>query len=113
MSSKWIKKGDKVLVTAGNDKGLIGEVLARKEGRIIVQGVNVRKKHVKKREQSPGGEIASIERPIHISNVALCDADGTKIKLKTRLTTTGKELFYLKEGKETDFRTIKKSGKEG
>jgi large subunit ribosomal protein L24 len=70
MASKWIKKGDKVLIIAGNDKGKVGEVLARQKQRVIIQGVNVRKKHVRTKEKKP--EIASIEMPIHISNVSLC-----------------------------------------
>lgn len=78
--SKWIRKGDRVLVIAGNDKGKSGEVLSRGEERIIVQGINVRKKHLKRTQETQGGRIVEMEVPIHISNVCLCDKDGKKLK---------------------------------
>ena len=76
--SKWIRKGDRVLVIAGNDKGKSGEVLTRGEERIIVQGINVRKKHMKRTQETQGGRIIEMEVPIHISNVCLCDKEGKK-----------------------------------
>ena len=104
MSQKWIKQGDTVKIIAGNDKDQVGKVMARSKDRIAVQGVNVRKKHMPKRGQQGGGEIISIEKPVHISNVALCDADGNKIRLKRK----GNELVYEKDGKETTYRTLRK-----
>jgi large subunit ribosomal protein L24 len=78
---KWIKKGDRVLVIAGNDRGKSGEVLSRGEERILVQGVNVRKKHLKPTQQTQGkGRIIEMEVPIHISNVCLCDKEGKRIQ---------------------------------
>jgi len=112
MKNKWIKKGDKVLVIAGNDNGKIGEVMAHKGDRILIQGVNIRKKHTKSREQSGKSEIVSIERPIHISNVALCNADGKKLKLKVKKDKDGgKELVSVEGGKEVSYRTLRKSVK--
>ena len=55
--SKWIRKGDRVLVIAGNDKGKAGEVLSRDEDRVIVQGINVRKKHMRRTQEMQGGRI--------------------------------------------------------
>jgi large subunit ribosomal protein L24 len=78
--SKTIKKGDKVLVIAGNDRGKTGEILARGEDRVLVKGVNVRKKHLKRTQQTQGGRIVEMEVPIHISNVCLCDKDGKRLK---------------------------------
>jgi large subunit ribosomal protein L24 len=78
--SKTIRKGDQVLVIAGNDRGKTGEVISRGEERILVKGVNVRKKHLKKTQQAQGGRIVEMEVPIHISNVCLCDKNGKKIK---------------------------------
>ncbi len=49
--AQWIKKGDKVLVMTGNDKGRTGAVLRRKGERIVIQGINIRKKHVKRQAQ--------------------------------------------------------------
>ena len=80
--AKTIKRGDRVLVIAGNDKGKHGEVLAKGEERILVQGINVRKKHLKPTQETKGGRIIDMEVPIHISNVTLCDKDGQRLKVK-------------------------------
>ena len=109
MKQKWIKKGDKVLVISGNDRGKVGEVVAKKDARILVQGVNVRKRHMKSRDQNQKSEIISMEKPIHISNVALCSADGKKLKLKVKLGKDGsKELIYFDNEKEVSYRTLRK-----
>lgn len=110
MKQKWIKKGDKVLVISGNDKGTVGEVIAKKESQILVQGVNVRKRHMKARQQGQKSEIVRMEKSIHISNVALCNGDGKKLKLNVKLGEDGsKELVYLDNGKEVSYRTLKKA----
>ena len=77
--SKQIKKGDRVLVIAGNDKGKSGEVLSRSKERILIQGINVRKKHMKRTQESQGGRIIDMEVPIHISNVTLSDKEGKRL----------------------------------
>lgn len=109
MKQKWIKKGDKVLVLSGNDRGKVGEVIAKGDKRILVQGVNVRKRHMKARQQGQKSEIVSMEKPIHISNVALCDTDGKKLKLNVKMGKDGsKELVYTDGEKEVSYRTLKK-----
>lgn len=109
MSHKWIKEGDHVKVLSGNDKGQVGKVIVRAKDRIIVQGVNIRKKHVKsQQQQQSGGEIISIERPIHASNVALTDSDGNRISLRVKSDGNKKDLVYDKGGKETVYRTLRK-----
>lgn len=109
MKQKWIKRGDKVLVICGNDRGKVGEVLVKKDSRILVQGINVRKRHMKARQQGQKSEIVSMEKSIHISNVALCDGSGKKLNLKVKLGTDGsKELVYFDKEKEVSYRTIKK-----
>ena len=112
--SKWIKKGDKVLVISGNYKGQVGEVLRRLEDRIVVQGVCIRKKHIKKKTQQGSPGVIDIECPIHISNVSFCDSQNKAVKGRIRLHTDGKkELFYVDStGKEVILREIKKSRKE-
>ena len=106
--SKWIRKGDRVLVISGNDRGKVGEVLARGEERIIVQGVNVRKKHLKRTQQNQGGRIIEMEVPIHVSNVCLCDKDGNRLKVKVKQEKSGqKDLVYKSNG--TVHRTVKKA----
>ncbi|MBI3901229.1 MAG: 50S ribosomal protein L24 [Chlamydiia bacterium] len=109
--SKWIRKGDQVKVIAGNDKGKQGEVLKRSEERVLVKGVNVRKKHLKRTQEAQGPRIVEMEIPIHISNVALCDAQGTSLKVKKQMSGKEKQLVYRqKEGNETVVhRTIRKS----
>ena len=69
-----LKKGDKVIVTTGKDKGKTGEITTvfPKENKVIVGGVNMVKRHIKPSQESAGG-IVSKEMPIHVSNVALVD----------------------------------------
>lgn len=78
--NKSIRKGARVLVIAGNDRGKTGEVLSRAEDRVLIQGVNVRKKHLKRTQQTQGGRVVEMEVPIHISNVCLCDKEGNRVK---------------------------------
>lgn len=76
-----IKKGDQVIVITGKDKGKSGKVLRAlpKEDRVLVEGVNVRKKHLKKnRNTKQGGGIVDRALPIHVSNVMAVDAKSGK-----------------------------------
>src|SRR6478752_704552 len=78
MATSKIKKGDKVVVLSGKDKGRTGEVVKAmpKEGKVVVSGVNVHARHRKPTQQSPQGGIERKEAPLHISNVAIATADG-------------------------------------
>lgn len=93
-----IKKGDKVIVIAGKDKGKIGDVLAvsPKENKVLVSGVNVAKIHKKPTMQAPG-QIVETEKYIDISNVSLVE-DGKPVKVK----------FEIRDGKK--IRVSKKTG---
>lgn len=73
-----IRKGDQVLVIAGNDKGKEGQVLTRKEDRVVVQGINIRKKHLRRNQQTQGGRVIEMEMPIHISNIRLSKKEEKK-----------------------------------
>jgi len=108
MSNKWIRKGDKIVVIAGNEKGGQGKVLARKGDRVVIEGLNIRKKHVKpKQKMQPG--IVDMEAPIHISNISPCDESGKPIKVKAKLSKDGKkQLVYTEAGKEVIYREVKK-----
>lgn len=106
--SKWIKKDDQIVVVAGNNKGMTGKVLRRQGDRVVVQGINIRKKHVKSRSRETSSRILELEMPIHISNVSLCDANSKPIKLKVRQTQGSKELIYLDGEKEVIHRQLKK-----
>lgn len=106
--SKRIRRGDHVKVIAGNDKGKVGEVLDRSEERILVKGVNVRKKHLKRTQESQGPRIVDMEVPVHISNVALCDDKGNALKLSVE----NKALVYkdLETKEQKVHRYLKKRG---
>jgi large subunit ribosomal protein L24 len=79
MAKLKIKKGDNVVVITGRDKGRTGEVLRvfPSEGRAIVQGVNIARRHAKPRMGDPGG-IVEKELPIHLSNIAHVDPQTGK-----------------------------------
>ncbi len=73
------KKGDQVVVLSGDDKGKTGEVVKSmpKEGKVVVQGVNLVKRHTKPSQTTPGG-IVTKEAPINVSNVAIVDPKSGK-----------------------------------
>ena len=81
-----IRKGDKVKVLAGRDRGKMGKVLHvyPKKNRVLVEGINMVKKHARKSQQNPQGAILQQELPIHISNLCLLDPVSSK---PTRLAT--------------------------
>ncbi len=106
--SKWIRKGDQVIVVSGNDKGKTGKVLGRSLERVLIQGINLRKKHTKRKAQG-APRILEIERPIHISNVRLCSKEGKPVRLRVKNEKKGeKQLVYLEKGKEVVYRLVKK-----
>ncbi len=73
-----IKKGDRVVVLAGKDKGKQGAVtqVLPKENRVLVQGVNLVQRHTKPTQAEPQGGIKSKEAALHVSNVAVVDSNG-------------------------------------
>jgi large subunit ribosomal protein L24 len=77
MTKLKLKKGDTVKVITGNDKGSTGEILKVlvDHNKVIVAGVNKKKKHTKPSSQNPQGGIVESEAPIQISNVILLDGD--------------------------------------
>ena len=79
MTKLKIKKGDKVVVLTGKDKGRTGEVkeVITADSKVVVQGVNVQTKHRKPSQTNPGG-LDKIEAPVHISNVAIIDPKDNK-----------------------------------
>ena len=104
-----IKKGDKVKVIAGDDKGVVAEVLAAlpRSNRVIVEGVNVVKRHSKPSNANPDGGIINKELPISASNVKL--AEAKKAAKKTAKKTTKKETAKKEPAKKAA--TKKKSVK--
>jgi large subunit ribosomal protein L24 len=79
-----IKKGDNVIMLAGKDKGKKGKVLKAmpKEDKVIVEGLNIVKRHVRPRKQGKKGEILSIPSPVHVSNVKLADSEKSTAETK-------------------------------
>jgi large subunit ribosomal protein L24 len=100
-----IKKGDSVVVIAGNDKDLskprtVKQVLIA-EGRVIVEGVNMISRHMKPSAQNTQGGIIKKEAPIHISNVMLWDAkEKTGSKVKRERNEEGKTVRISKKSGE-------------
>ncbi|WP_068677148.1 50S ribosomal protein L24 [Oceanobacillus sp. Castelsardo] len=96
-----VKKGDKVKVLSGKDRGKEGVVLEAfpKKERVLVEGVNMIKKHAKPSQENPQGGILNIEAPIHVSNVLPIDP---KTGEPTRIG------YELRDGKKV--RIAKKSG---
>lgn len=68
-----IKKGDQVLIISGKDKGRKGKVISslEKEGKVIIEGINLKKKHVKPKKQGEKGQIIQIPLPLSVSNVKI------------------------------------------
>jgi large subunit ribosomal protein L24 len=109
-ASKHIREGDQVIAIAGNNKGSVGKVLSRKGDRIVVQGLNIRKKHVKRTQEQQAGGIIEIEAAMHASNVSLCDENKKPVKIRVRLGDNGsKELYYHSGDEEVSHRALKKS----
>jgi large subunit ribosomal protein L24 len=97
-----IKKGDRVIVLTGKDKGRTGEVLRvmPKESRVVVQGVNMVKRHQRPTQFSAGG-IDEKEAPIHVSNVAHVDPASSKpTRVGIRITEDGQKLRMAKRSGE-------------
>ena len=97
-----IRKGDRVIVLTGKDKGRTGEVLRvmPKESRVVVQGVNMVKRHQRPTQFSAGG-IDEKEAPIHVSNVAHVDPASSKpTRVGIRITDDGQKLRVAKRSGE-------------
>ena len=75
MAAAKIKKGDTVVVLSGKDKGKTGEVIRSmpKDGKVVVQGVNIAVRHRKPSQTNPQGGLERSEAPLHISKVAIAD----------------------------------------
>ena len=97
-----IKKGDRVVVTTGRDRGRQGEVLRvlRKEDRLVVQGVNMVKRHKRPTAGHPGG-IVDKEASIHMSNVAHIDpGSGKPTRVGYRMLDDGRKVRFARRSGE-------------
>ena len=97
-----LKKGDKVIVITGKDKGKTGEItkVLVKESKVLVSGINVAKRHTKPSQENAGG-IISKEMPIHISNVAFVDPKTSKpTRLGVKVDKDGRKVRVAKKSGE-------------
>jgi large subunit ribosomal protein L24 len=103
MPKLHVKKGDKVVVIAGKDKKKTGTVLAvfPKKQRVIVEGVNIVKRHMRPNPKYPEGGIIEKEAPIHVSNVQLVDPKtGQPTRIGYKFLEDGRKVRYAKKSGE-------------
>jgi len=95
-----IKKGDKVIVLAGKDKGRTGTVdkVLPKESRVVVGGINMVQRHTKPSQSDPQGGIKNKEASLHVSNVAIVDASGKPTRVGFRMDGDKKVRFAKTTG---------------
>ena len=98
-----VKKGDNVIVLAGKDKGKKGKVLKviPKENKVLVEGVNVYKRHQRARRQNEKGQVIDVTRPLQISNVSPVDPKSDKATRVGKKEVSGKRVrIATKSGQE-------------
>lgn len=107
-----IKVGDNVRVITGSNKGKEGKVLQvlKNENKVVIDGVNVVKKHVKPNRQNESGGILEVEAPIHASNVKLVDKKAEKAEKKE--TKKAEKTAKKESKKEVKKETVKKTSKK-
>lgn len=98
-----IRKNDTVKVISGSNKGKTGKVLRvyTKTMRVLVEGVNILKRHTKPTQANPQGGIIAKERPIHYSKVMLMDGAGKPTRVGIKVTKKGKEITRTRIAKTT------------
>lgn len=98
-----VKKDDTVIVISGKDKGKKGRVLAAfpKDSRVLVEGVNLVKKHSRPSQKNPQGGIVTQEAPIHVSNVMIADPKtGSATRVGYKVLNDGKKVRIAKKSGE-------------
>ena len=100
--SKNVRKGDDVMAISGNFNGQTGKVLSVDGPKVVVQGLNLRTKHVKRSQLNPQGSMVKHEMPIHVSNLRVC-VNGKPVKLKTRVNDKGERELYFMDGETAVF----------
>jgi len=104
MSALKIKKGDKVVVLSGKDKGKTGEVTKAfpKDSKVVVSGVNIATRHRKATQTNPQGGLDRFEAPLHVSNVAIATADGKPTRVRFETQDGKKVRVAVKTGEKID-----------
>lgn len=108
---RHVKKGDTVMVLSGNERGTTGTILRiiTKTDRVVVQGVNIRAKHIKPSQANPQGGIVRREMPIHISKVSpVVDGKPTRVRFvtdkngaKSRVAARGGKVLHAFSAKKS------------
>lgn len=112
--ARRVRKGDNVIVISGNERGKSGTVLERvNNDRLLIQGINLRKKAMRPSEANPQGGFVELERPIHASNVMIATEQGKGFRAKVRCNGDQKEVYGVVEGQEVVHRTYAKSQRKG
>ncbi len=95
-----LKKNDEVIINTGREKGKTGRILSidRDKGRVLVKGVNMLKKAVRKKNQNDRGGIIEIEGSIHISNVQLFNKNGKAVRVRYKIENGKKQRVNSKTG---------------
>ncbi|MHC4424141.1 MAG: 50S ribosomal protein L24 [Planctomycetota bacterium] len=107
-----IKKGDMVEIIAGDHKGATGRVLRviPEKNKVVVQGHNIAKKHVRPSRRNPQGGRINVEQPIHISNVLPLSSKSSRgTKVRYQISEDGSKKRVAADGTEID--VVKKTGK--
>lgn len=95
------KKGDKVNVIAGKDKGKSGKILYVLKDKVVVEGINIVKRHQKPTAQNQTGGIVEREHPIHISNIMMADPKtGKSTRIGHEIDKNGKKVRISKKSNE-------------
>ncbi|MFA6122530.1 MAG: 50S ribosomal protein L24 [Sphingomonas sp.] len=104
MATAKIKKGDRVIVLSGKDKGKTGEVTLAlpKDGKVVVAGVNVAVRHTKPSQGDPQGGLKRAEAPLHVSKVAHVTADGKPTRVRFETQDGKKVRVAVKTGDKID-----------
>lgn len=96
-----LKTGDKVKVITGADKGKEGKIVKVLDDKVVVEGVNVHKKHLKPKNNGGNGEIKEVELPIHVSNVMIIDPKTKKpSRIGMEINKDGKKIRVAKKSNE-------------
>ena len=91
-----IKKGDTVLITAGKDRGRTAKILKSflKEGTVLVEGINLKKKHVKPKKQGEKGQVIASPAPLNVSNMKIvCPKCGKAARIGYKVVPTGSRML--------------------
>ena len=104
MATQRIRKGDKVVVLSGKDKGKTGDVLRAipKDGKVVVEGVNIATRHRKPTQTEPQGGLVRQEAPLHVSKVAHVTADGKPTRVRFETQDGKKVRVAVKTGDKID-----------